>query len=397
MTGTSKPPPRPCVVLPAYNSAETVGQVIRRIRPILDNVIVVDDGSTDGTREILDAVKDITVVRHERNLGKGAALADGFARAAEMGFTHAVTLDADGQHLPADLPKFLAAIEKHPHALIIGKRNLKAKTAPRAKSRLLRLNSNFWVWCETGKWVPDTQSGFRAYPLAAIRELVLKTRRYDFEIEVLVKAMWTGVPAYAVPIEVRYGTGSASHFRPLRDFARVFHLNGCLMWQRTFLPGFLRREMHKKSFRKGSPIRGFFRLVRDLFWQECDAPGPFAAGVALGVFFGIAPVWGFQMALAYLVAHQLRLNKLVAVTASNISLPVLIPLILYASLVLGRFILTGEMRAAVMGAELNRASVWQFAAEYLVGSIVLAAGTGVLSGAIAYLVARSFSLLRGRG
>ncbi len=171
-----------------------------------------------------------------------------------MGFTHAVTMDTDGQHLASDIPKFLKAIEEHPEALVVGVRDLVGGGA-RLRSRLLRGNSNFWVFVHTGRWVRDTQSGFRAYSLAAMAALRLVCRRYDYEVEALVKGLWAGVPVVEVPIEVRYGTGSPSQFRPVRDFWLVTHLNGCLLTQRLFLPASLRRVYHLKSFRAGPRAR----------------------------------------------------------------------------------------------------------------------------------------------
>ncbi len=140
-------------------------------------------------------------------------------------------MDGDGQHLAGDLPKFLAMMERDPGTLVVGRRDLSGG-GKRLKSRLLRAHSNFWVWVLTGKWVGDSQCGFRAYPLDAILELPLKKQKYDFEIEVLVRALWAGTPIREVPIAVNYVPGSKSHFRPFRDFWLVSVLIISLLWQR---------------------------------------------------------------------------------------------------------------------------------------------------------------------
>lgn len=387
--------PRVCALLPSYNNAQTLAGVIRAVQAFLPDVLVVNDGSTDGAAEVLKGFPGIAVVTHPVNQGKGGALAGGFARAQELGFTHAVTIDTDGQHVLAALPAFLEAIARHPQALIIGVRDL-AGAGRRRKSRLLRVNSNFWTWVETGRWLRDTQSGFRAYPLAAVRSLILTRRKYDYEIESLVKAMWAGVPVVELPVRVEYGPGSKSHFRPLRDFGLVARLNLSLVAQRLLMPGVLRRVVHQKAFRARPLRQSVPGLLGEAVAREYASPASFGAAVGVGVFFGIAPIWGFQMAAAAVAAHFLRLSKAVALIASNISIPVMIPFILYASLLLGRLVLTGHVDYALRVADLSLAVIGQCLVEYLVGSLLLALLAGALSGLLAYSLARAPDMLRKR-
>ena len=192
-----------CVIIPTYNNKLTIEAVISNVCKVMHDVIVVDDGSTDGSSQLLDRISGISVVRHERNQGKGAALADGFAFAAPKGYSHAISMDGDGQHLAADLSKFVKEIEHEPSGMIIGRRNL-AGSGKRFKSRILRAHSNFWVWLLTGIWIRDSQAGFRAYPLKGVTELRVKTRRYDYEVEILVKCLWAGMPVREIPVEVDY-------------------------------------------------------------------------------------------------------------------------------------------------------------------------------------------------
>jgi len=379
--------PRVCVVLPSYNNAPTLGDVLDALLEVTPDVIVVDDGSTDGTVDVLRRFPGVAVERHERNRGKGAALATGLARAAELGFTHAITMDADGQHSAADVPKLLAAVAEHPEAIVVGVRDLVGGGA-RLKSRVLRAHSNFWVLLHTGRWVHDTQSGLRAYPLEPVLELRLKTRRYDFEVEVLVKAMWSGVPVVEVPVSVCYGTASRSHFRPVRDFWWVSHLNGCLLTQRLVLPASLRGVVHRKSFHKEGTLRRAAAVVRGAVLQETGSAGAFAACIGLGVCLGILPIWGFQIAAAVLVAHKLKLSKPLVVAASNISIPVMIPLILWLSLVAGQFALSGRLDFSLAREGVSLITVWAYALEYVIGAVVLAMVAGLAATLVAYVLAR---------
>lgn len=216
--------PRPCALIPSYDNPATVGEVARAARAHLP-VIVVDDGSSPAARAALDALpwgEGLWLIRHARNRGKGAALRAGFAAARRLGFSHAISLDADGQHLPADLPAFLAAIARDPDALILGERNLVAAGAGWG-SRSGRQISNAWFrLLSGGQRLSDTQTGFRAYPLAPLAGLELCGERYELEVEVLAKAAWAGVALRTIPIQVRYFRGAAriSHMG-LVDFARI--------------------------------------------------------------------------------------------------------------------------------------------------------------------------------
>ena len=234
--------PTPLVVVPTYTNRDTIGSVVGDILQVTPHVLVVDDGSDDGAQAILASLPGLRVVRHPRNLGKGAALRSGWLAAAQLGFSHAVSMDGDGQHLPGDLPVFFKEISAHPEALILGYRRL-AGGKRALKSRLLRAHCNFWVAVLTGRWVGDSQSGFRAYPLEQVLPLELTTRKYDFEVEVLVKALWTGVPVREIPIQAAYGPGSVSHFRPFRDFMLVFRLISNLLWRKlTTWPAVLKKD-----------------------------------------------------------------------------------------------------------------------------------------------------------
>jgi glycosyltransferase involved in cell wall biosynthesis len=239
--------PETCVIIPTYNNAATLAGVIAGVARHTDHILVVNDGSTDGTEAILSDLPPVQSLSYAPNAGKGWALRRGFALALDLGYRYAITLDADGQHDPGDLPVFLEALKAHPGALIVGARNMDQATVPGGSSFGRRF-SNFWFRLETGIDCPDTQSGYRLYPLAGLGRLRFFTRKYEFEIEVLVRAAWKGIPVISVPVRVYYPPASerVTHFRPFRDFARISVLNTFLVLI-TFLYIKPRRIFHPKS------------------------------------------------------------------------------------------------------------------------------------------------------
>ena len=368
-----------CVILPTYNNERTLAAAIDAARSV-GPVIVVDDGSTDGTAAILQSAESVVIETHPRNRGKGAALKTGFERAIREGYTHAVTLDTDGQH-PAAMAERLFE-QANDGALVIGARDLIAAGASFG-SRIGRANSNFWTWLETGLRLPDTQSGMRCYPLTTIDELRLVTTGYDFEIEVLVKASWSGIPVHSVAVDVVYPEDRVSHMRPLLDFLRIGRLNVRLLLLRFCLPGPYLDLVVRKAF-YAMPIRQRLRTsFIDLFLREPGPPRRVALSVALGLFMGLAPIWGFQIAATLLVAHLTGLSKPTAVVASHISFPLFIPAILYASLVLGRSAL-GEHHGPITSVDLTPADL----PAWILGSFLLATAAAVAGGILTYVILR---------
>ena len=212
---------RAAVIIPVYNHEVRVGEVINAARRLGLPIFVVDDGSTDTTPAVLATQEGITLLRHPVNRGKGAALLTGFAAAAPS-CDWALTIDADGQHNPADGPALLAIAGQGERILVVGKRQGMAGENVPWTSRFGRGFSNFWVWASGGPWIADSQSGFRLYPLPETLELTVQARRYQFEVEVLVRARQHGIPTIEVPVSVVYQPKGVrvSHFRPWRDFLR---------------------------------------------------------------------------------------------------------------------------------------------------------------------------------
>ena len=171
-----------CVVIPTYNNDGTIAAVVADTLKECKDVIVVNDGSTDHTSNILHTIEGITIVEYEKNRGKGHALKCGFERALQMGFAYAITLDADGQHYPHDIQHFLKANQQHPGALIIGNRRLEGVDRSKGSSFANQF-SNFWFYVQTGRHLQDTQTGYRLYPLKKLYGLSLLTSRYEAELD----------------------------------------------------------------------------------------------------------------------------------------------------------------------------------------------------------------------
>ena len=213
-----------CAVIPTYNNGGTVAAVVRGVLAQGLPVLVVDDGSVDGTEKALNGL-DIIVLRHQKNLGKGRALKTGLEEARRLGYRFALTIDADGQHDPADIPVLVAAAGEK--TLVVGSRNLTADGMPSGSTFANRF-SNFWFTLQTGRKLPDTQTGFRIYPLEDLPSLKLLTSRYEAELTLLVFSAWRGVRLVPVPVKVYYPEDRVSHFRPFADFFRISLLNTVL-------------------------------------------------------------------------------------------------------------------------------------------------------------------------
>lgn len=235
-----------CAVIPTYQNAKTLLQVVADVHRVVDTVFVVDDGSNDGTAALLDKAtgneRPEKVLTHPKNCGKGAALKTGLTYARQQGFRYAVTVDADGQHRADDIPALLKAVEEEPDALAIGSRGLQHENMP-AKSTFANRFSNFWFALQTLQRLPDTQSGLRVYPLRRLHGLRWMSARYEAELTLLVFSAWAGVKLLPVPVSVYYPPRDqrVTHFRPGRDFTRISVLNTLLCflmvvygWPRIF-------------------------------------------------------------------------------------------------------------------------------------------------------------------
>lgn len=243
------------VLIPTYNNCASLEMVIRKVLEYTQGVIVVNDGSTDATENIISQFSEVEILSYPKNKGKGWALRMGFAHALQMGFDYVITLDSDGQHNPDDLPVFLSEIEIFPNTIIMGARNMEQDTVP-GKSSFGNKFSNFWFWFETGIRLPDTQTGYRCYPIRAMAGMKFFTRKFEFEIEVIVRSVWKGIPITFVPVNVYYPPKEerVSHFRPVIDFTRISILNTVLVTLALiyYKPRDFFRSIKKKTFGKSS-------------------------------------------------------------------------------------------------------------------------------------------------
>ena len=242
-----------CVIIPTYNNEKTLTQVVYDVLKYTSSIIVVNDGATDSTGEILKEFAEmIEIVSYKENRGKGFALKCGFDRAEALGYKAAITLDSDGQHFASDLEAFVRSAETNPGALLIGQRFIEG-LIPLGNSFANRF-SNFWFAVHTGRRLQDTQNGFRLYPLAAMKGLRPLSSRFEAELELLVRSAWKGIAIRPVPVHVYYPPEGEriSHFRPGRDFFRISLLNTLFTFLAVFYgyPSMLCRKLFKRLIKK---------------------------------------------------------------------------------------------------------------------------------------------------
>ncbi len=331
------------VVIPVFDNAGSIAAVVSgALQANHYPILVVDDGSQIPVATMMEANPRVFHLREESNQGKGHALKKAFVWAVEHRFTHVVALDGDGQHRPVDIQLLTAAAEIEPWALIIGRRNLTQSTVP-GITKFGRAFSNFWVKVETRTPVADSQSGFRLYPLFHVQCLPLRCRRYDFEIEILIRLMWKGVAIREVPIEVIYPPPGEriSHFNKFSDNARISLLNAILV-----TVSLLRLPQGSQQL---------------------------ALAVGVGVFIGCLPFYGIHALLAVPAALFLRLNYLVVFLGTQISLPYVAPFLALASIRIG-----SPFSQSIFS-------------SWLIGSVILGGALGCGLGSLTFFMHRRFA------
>lgn len=353
-----------CVIIPVFNNEKTIKNVILQSKKYVTHVIVITDGSTDKTAEIVNSIDGIVVDNFLQNRGKGAALQRGFEIARELGFTHAITLDADGQHFPEWIEKAKDECEKNPDAVLIGARiGETCGEEPPKKNVGARKFGNMWVKIYTGFKLSDTQSGFRVYPIQNLKNIKFKTTRFEFEQEVLVKSAWTGIKLkeFVIPQYYQSEEERVSHYRAIRDSIRI-------SWFFT-----------KMAFAK----------INNIFGAELKSNiTPFKAAVSfsLGIFFGIFPIYGLQAPAAILVASAVKLNRPLAFLGTNISCPPLLPFVIFAALKIGGTIFPDE--AVVFSSDLISQDLLRIGKSFIAGSIILSFFAGITAFIISYPICK---------
>ncbi|MCE1229023.1 MAG: DUF2062 domain-containing protein [Firmicutes bacterium] len=378
--------PSTLLMIPVYNHGATLRGVVEGALEQGFDVLVVDDGSTDGGLERLADLPVRRIVLAE-NQGKGAALRAGAELARDEGFEALLTVDADGQHDPADAPLLVAKASEAWPCLVIGARRMDGPNIP-ASSRFGRAFSNFWVRLECGQSLPDTQSGYRLYPVRLLTDTNFLTRRYTFEIEALVRGAWAGLPVHSVPVSVHYAPGKEriSHFRAFRDNARLTVLHTALV-TRSLLPWPHRRRFGAEADRI-SPLRHPLRFLRHLSLEN-TSPLELAVAVAVGIFIGALPIIPFGLVTIAYVCHRLKLNVLAAAAASNVCIAPFVP---FLCIQIGHRLLHGHWwitftRQTLLNEMHHR--LW----EWLLGAFVLGPLLSLAGAALTYGLVRAF---RGR-
>jgi len=370
-----------CIIVPTYNNDHALKEVIEGVLQYTDDIIVVNDGSTDRTIEILEQFPVVRKIHIPRNTGKGWALRQGFNHAIELGYRYSITIDSDGQHFPDDLPLFLELLEQQPDCIILGSREMSREEVPGTSSFGHKF-SIFWFKVETGIKVLDVQTGFRLYPLNKIKEIKwVFSKKFEYEVEILVRLAWRKVNIISVPVKVYYAPKEIriSHFRKFRDFTRVSIANSilvfiALLWVRplSFFQG-----LRKKS------VREFYG---EYIVNSKDSNAKLAKSFALGFFIGVSPIWGWQIVTTLALAHVLKLNKFVAVTASNISLPPMLPFVIFLSYIIGHWVLGVNEPAMNFSSGLGFQGITENLVQYLIGSLILGILLAAILGPLSYLL-----------
>ncbi|NQU31777.1 MAG: DUF2062 domain-containing protein [Bacteroidetes bacterium] len=381
-----------CVIIPTYNNANTLKQVVDGVLKYIQNIIIVDDGSTDNTPLVLKDYESLEIIRYDKNKGKGWAIRTGFKKALLLGFDYAITIDSDGQHFADDIPLFIEELKKNPDSLIIGSRNIEADGMP-SKNTFANKFSNFWFWAETNQRLPDTQSGFRLYPINLYKKTHFFTNKFEFEIEVLVRSAWSSIKIVPIPVKVYYPPANEriTHFRPLPDFTRISILNTVLVLI-TFLYIIPLRAIKYLAKNK------FTKIVKEQIMLHNENTYKISMAIGFGVFMGITPIWGFQMVVAALLAHIFRLNKIIVLAFSNISLPPFIPIIIYFSYLVGGILIenprefTSETieylkQQVLHGGFYSTLNEFGYSIlQYIIGSLLLGILLGTSAGLISYAI-----------
>jgi len=372
-----------CVIIPTYNNEKKLEGVISDVLRITKDIIIVNDGSTDNTKAILDKFSNLKIISYSPNRGKGYAITKGFKDAIASQYDYAITIDSDGQHFPSDIDVFVKKAEEIPDSLIVGARNLEPEKLSRG-SRFANRFSNFWYMFLTGVKLTDTQTGFRLYPLNQIKDMKFFTRKYEFELEILVRAAWRRINVTSAPIRVYYPPREEriSHFRPFTDFARISLLNTALVII-TLL------YIKPFSFLKYLTRENVREFINKHILLTEDTNIQIALAVALGIFTGILPIWGFQLILAIGLAHLFKLSKLITAVAANISIPPNIPVLLYLSYIAGGIVM-GTGSSIKFSANLTVKSFETSLLQYVMGGVVLAVVMGIASGLITFILLKFF-------
>ena len=392
----------PVVVAPTHNNRNTLEDIMARVRAQGLPLIVVNDGSTDDTAAVLASPRwndapDVSVITHLGNRGKAAALRTAFDAAAAVGFTHAATMDTDGQLEPEQIPKLLSLARAEPRALVIGTRDENTEGYP-AKNRLGRRLSNLFVWMESGVRVSDSQCGFRVYPLDFVRSCRCRSGRYGYETEIITHAGWAGVRIVETTVRCHYfpKDKAVSHFRPWVDSFRGIGMHARLLL-RALWPFPKRRAVSEKP-EGGAAARISWRRIAQWIspvaaWRQlrADENGrvTVAAGLAVGAFIANLPAYGLQTLLSLYAARRLHLHPLAVVAGSQLSTPPVGPFLIAGAVGLGHLLVHGRLPAfAEYRLAIAQGGVWPVLRSFIVEWTLGAPIVGLFCAVVTFTIAR---------
>ena len=369
-----------CVIIPTYNNERTLKTVIDGLLEITKDLIIINNSATDATFRILKTYTEITQIFLTKNKGNGNALRIGFKKAEVLGYDFAVTLKPDGQYYLEDIAVFVNQLEfeTNKNLLLIGSTNRDQKTVSSRMSFTNKL-SIFLYKLQTGIQLKNTQSRFRLYPLKELNKIKFFTTKSEFEIETIVKAAWRGISVKNVPVNVSIDPQErATHLKSIKGFLRISLLNTWFILV-AFLyikPRNLIREFREKGIR---------RFIKEEILGNNESPLKSAQAMALGVFIGLTPLWGFHTILVLSLAVLFKLNKVISFAFTNVSFPPFIPFTVYAGIMIGNYVLGEPTDYSFADFEENFEFVKSLK-TYVVGSFILASVMSVMVGIVAYLL-----------
>ena len=359
------------IIIPHYNHNGTLRRVAEGCLKKNPDVVVFDDGSSLSPAVQLSGLP-VTLVRFKENRGKGVMILEAARWAKEKGFTHIVTLDADGQHRHQDYPAMVRLARSCAKDIIIGKRKFDPKYVP-FSSRFGRAFGSFWVHIQTGKKIEDIQSGYRVYPVDLLLALPLWCKRYSFEVEVVVKALWAGFGVREKEISVIYPKNRVSHFNVLKDNLRLTVLNTYLTI-RSMLPIPHRQYVHSgKKLEK----RGYWEVMIENL-KKPNSAAKNAVSAAWGIFCGSIALPGVRQVMLFGGAGWWNLNRLLAISFEKFCIGPIIPAL---CIEVGFFLRHGYFLTQFNLTTLGRqflSRVWEWILGSLVVAPVLAAVTFLL-------------------
>lgn len=371
-------------VIPVYNNGKTLQAVVKGCKHQLENIVVVDDGSIDLDVRLTVVNENVIVIKHQSNKGKGSALMTGFKYVQEQGGIYAITIDADGQHYPQDIGKFIAAVEGQDDIIVIGSRDFSAENIP-GKSKFGRSFANFWFKLETGLSVDDCQSGYRAYPIDHILKLNLKGKHYDFETEVITKAAWAGLRIKAVDVGVHYAKKGEriSHFKGFLDNLRISIMHTQLVLRRLSPVPYKKLIQREEDTIYKELSKHPIKVLKFLL-NENATPAGLATSAAVGTFLAVLPLLSIHTIVIIYVATRLHLNKVMAVSIQSLCIPPFVPV---ACIELGYYMkygrwLTDVSLNTIFGQFAER--IW----EWLLGSLVIAPVLATIVGVVVFFISQ---------